>query len=394
MSWTLGRPLYLEYHLSAFGALIAALPGVSLFGMACTAITPALNPDLPYLPAYARVGEIRALGPCPALHFLHMTSVVCESYPFFYFPLCGRPPQQMDLPEEHDATASDSQPEDARTLVAALTNLLMDDTSPALGTESRADLIDRANLIDLAGTRAESQRPADRHADAVLRGFTSNSSSSNDGLLDEERRTPPEFLGESQVREALQRANSLRPQGQLDDEPHFPSSFLGTHSRVRVEGEWGGAHRDLPPIDPVLVAYPDASNPSRSPAVRLHSQGPVPAQSEIWTRFQPGNETASVLQLTKRPRLRPKDVTHRQSLGHNQQGSSSSVAPTRLEMGCDPPSPTVLPFGYVAHPPLTPIPRNFMVTLTFGDRRVSVPGSPGLLVDDCQRSRYRLPYGT
>jgi hypothetical protein len=126
------------------------------------------------------------------------------------------------------------------------------------------------------------------------------------------------------VREALQRANFLRPQGHLDDEPHYPSSFLGTHSRLRVEGEWGGAHRDLPPIDPVLVAYPDASYASRSPVVRLHSQGPVPAQPEIWTRFQPGNETASVLQLTKRPRLRPKDVSHRQSLGHSEQGSPSS----------------------------------------------------------------------
>jgi hypothetical protein len=171
----------------------------------------------------------------------------------------------MDLPEEHDATDTDRQPEDARTLVAALTNLLVNDPSPVQGTESRAIL---------AGTRAELQRPADRHADAVLREFTSTSSSSNDGLLDEERRTPPEFLGESQVREALHRANSLRPQGHLDDEPHFPSSFLGTHSRLRVEGEWGGAHRDLPPIDPVLVAHPDASYPSRSPALRVHSQGP------------------------------------------------------------------------------------------------------------------------
>jgi hypothetical protein len=54
----------------------------------------------------------------------------------------------MDLPEEHDATDTDRQPEDTRTLVAALTNLLVNDPSPVQGTESRANLIDRPNLID------------------------------------------------------------------------------------------------------------------------------------------------------------------------------------------------------------------------------------------------------
>ncbi len=61
-----------------------------------------------------------------------------------------------------------------------------------------------------------------------------------------------------------------------------------------------------------------------------------------------------MLQITKRPRLRPKDVTHRQSLGSNELGSSSSITPAR----------------------------NFMVHLHFGVRCVSVPGSHRTSVDD------------
>jgi hypothetical protein len=122
---------------------------------------------------------------------------------------------------------------------------------------------------------------------------------------------------------------------------------MGTHSRLRVEGEWGGAIGDLPLIDPALVAYPDMSYTSRSPALNQ-------ARPEIGTRFQPGQETASVLQITRRPRLRPKDVSHRQSLGNSEQSSSSFVTPAR----------------------------NFMVNLTFGARRVSLYGNIHTSVDE------------
>ncbi len=48
--------------------------------------------------------------------------------------------------EDHNATEPEHQPEDARALVAALTTLLVDDPSPALGAENRTNLIDRGTL--------------------------------------------------------------------------------------------------------------------------------------------------------------------------------------------------------------------------------------------------------
>jgi hypothetical protein len=243
---------------------------------------------------------------------------------------------------DHKENDQDQQSADAKTLVTTLTNLLLNDPTPQLGMDDRPV--------------AESMQTADARGDAdrVLTGFTSNSSL-NDVSPNGDRRTPPTpaFLEDRQVREALLRANSLRPQGHLDDEPHFPSSFMGTHSRLRAaEGEWGGALGDLPLNDPLrvaypLVAYPDTSYAPRSPALNQ-------ARPEMGTRFQPGQETASVLQITKRPRLRPKDVSHRQSLGNTEQSSSLPVTPAR----------------------------NFMVNLMFGARRVSFYGSVRTSVDE------------
>jgi hypothetical protein len=48
----------------------------------------------------------------------------------------------------------------------------------------------------------------------------------------------------------------------------------------------------------------------------------VPAAS-VPEKFAPGRETASVLKITKRPKLRPKDVLHRRSLEGN--AASSDV---------------------------------------------------------------------
>jgi hypothetical protein len=48
--------------------------------------------------------------------------------------------------EDHNATEPEHEPVDARALVAALTTLLVDDPSPALGTENRTNLIDRGTL--------------------------------------------------------------------------------------------------------------------------------------------------------------------------------------------------------------------------------------------------------
>ena len=79
--------------------------------------------------------------------------------------------------EDHNATEPAHQPEDARALVAALTTLLVDGPSSALGTENRTNLIDRGtlataglpNLIDRRMSTSNSvnyfssSRPDDEH---------------------------------------------------------------------------------------------------------------------------------------------------------------------------------------------------------------------------------------
>jgi hypothetical protein len=262
-------------------------------------------------------------------------------------------------PQEHKEADPETLPGDARALVAALTNLLLDDHPPP------------------PRTAEETQIDPQRHTnatitpDVILRNFTSTSSS-NDG---DEGQTPlpPTFLADSQVRAALQRADSLRPQGHLSDEPYFPSSVMGVTPLFQDGREQGGIlSRDFhPTMGP--YAYPDSSYAPRSP-VTLPSQDSNPEHVGVSAKFEQGKETASVLQITRRPRLRPKDISHRQSLGGNGQGPLLSTA------GYDSPPPTTPPFGISAYPSATPAPRNFMVTLAFGQRRVSLPGSYGMSV--------------
>jgi hypothetical protein len=171
----------------------------------------------------------------------------------------------------------------------------------------------------------------------------------------------PAFLSDSQVRAALQRANSLRPQGHLK----FPSSMAHAQPQFQAERDL----RDAPAIPFYHVfGYPDSSYPSKNPE-----------QSGVPTKFVPGQETASVLKITKRPRLRPKDISHRQSLGSGEQESSSIALSGRNVSGfTSPPAP---PDGRFPHP--TPSPESFMVDLAFGQRRVTVPGSCRIMsVDD------------
>jgi hypothetical protein len=63
-----------------------------------------------------------------------MTSFACKPNVLFLlaFLYAEDHPQRMDLPEEHDATDSDRQPEDARTLVAALIQqLILEGSTPS-----------------------------------------------------------------------------------------------------------------------------------------------------------------------------------------------------------------------------------------------------------------------
>jgi hypothetical protein len=145
----------------------------------------------------------------------------------------------VDDPEHPDV--------DSRTLVTALTQLLLEDPTPTLA----------------AGEQAEPDLRSPNHAtdtaDATLREITSSRSLS---VLPDERETSPllpAFLSDSQVRTALQRANSLRPQGHLSDEPQFPSSLTNAQSQFQAERDW----REVPARPPYpIIGYTDSSYPS------------------------------------------------------------------------------------------------------------------------------------
>jgi hypothetical protein len=97
-----------------------------------------------------------------------------------------------------------------------------------------------------------------------------------------------------------------------------------------------------------------------------------------------GHESESVLKITKRPRLRPKDVTHRRSLGAGEPG-----LPLPTNEGSSPGWSRPQPPGDgspVVHDclaglfPSTIQASHFIVVLAFGRSHVSVPGSPYMTV--------------
>ncbi len=98
----------------------------------------------------------------------------------------------------------------------------------------------------------------------------------------------------------------------------------------------------------------------------------------------PGQETESVLKLTKRPRLRPKDVSHRRSLGTSEPGIFLSPDVRASPGWTEPTSPSDASSGVhealVGLFPSTVLASHFVVVLAFGQSRVSVPGSPHMLV--------------
>jgi hypothetical protein len=155
------------------------------------------------------------------------------------------------MDRSQDRMEDDPEPpnDDPRNLVAALTHLLLEDSS---STQEQAE------------TDLRSTNHATSPADAILREVTSTRSISV--LPDNERETSPllpAFLSDSQVRAALQRANSLKPQGHLSDEPQFPSSLANAQSQIQAERDW----REAParPSYPI-IGYPDISCPPNTPA--------------------------------------------------------------------------------------------------------------------------------
>ena len=186
----------------------------------------------------------------------------------------------MESKEDEELTQERTSPPDAKTLVTALSQLLLDGSPGTLDTtNARASFVPR--IFDggaITGTRfLENQRP-------------SSSSVGDEGFL-----PLPGFLADSQVRMAIRQAAVLHNQGQLPDaSPSHVSPPFAQHPRFQREREMG-AHVALdfhPSLGP--SGHPTSTYVPLSPA-HLYPRDPVSESLGIPDKF--------VLKLTKRPKL-------------------------------------------------------------------------------------------
>jgi hypothetical protein len=107
----------------------------------------------------------------------------------------------------------------------------------------------------------------------------------------------------------------------------------------------------------------------------------------------PGQETASVLQLSKRPRLRAKDIAHRQSLG-----PAASVPNQHVPLTTGSPVPVhgytisgqhelpqvslLTPPRFTLAAPTQRVEENFLIMLLFGQRKVGVSASRSMSISE------------
>ena len=194
------------------------------------------------------------------------------------------------------------------------------------------------------------------------------------------------FLSESNVRLALQRAGALPLQRTFHEAapPHSSPALVERRflppGRETGSGEYQtmGSHSSLGSYGPpVLTQF------SRSPT--QISREPTPPN--VPERFVPGKETESVLKITKRPKLRPKDLSHRQSLD-----GGVPIPPSFEELGIVSPAPFFTP-GYPpryqpreVRPSTSEWERPLMVTLLVGRQQLVFHGSIGMPVDELRRS--------
>jgi hypothetical protein len=278
----------------------------------------------------------------------------------------------MDSRQDEDETKRDSSDtEDPRTLVTALTQqLMMSDGNAAQVIPSNAGASTRDARAGNTGISLSE--------DQTLFLPSTDEDEHESSLL-------PEFLSDASVRAALHRANALRPQGHFSDEPQFPSA-LGRaqegsqETRVRDTTD----RRDF--FGNVDFAYPEPVFPQLQPhsPATLHPRVSAQESPGVPERFVTGQESESVLKITKRPRLRPKDVSHRRSLGLPGTTTgmpSDAMSPGHLAIPQSPmAAPPVTHAALVGLFPSTIQTTHFIVVLAFGQSRVSVPGSPFMLV--------------
>ena len=187
----------------------------------------------------------------------------------------------------------------------------------------------------------------------------------NDSTHEDE--TFPAFLGEARVVAALRRA------GDLFQQRH---GLNGTTPLAPPASDWARL-RALHGLTPFVAnPEPELPFPALPALTKAEIQGyadtlyAIPG-SGVHAKFAAGNESSSVLQITKRPKLRSKDIAHRRSLGDPQQSSSDAGLPLPPNLRRDDSSP----LHYFGPDAGNVAPAQFLLNLLFGTRGVGVPVS-------------------
>jgi hypothetical protein len=293
----------------------------------------------------------------------------------------------------------DLQEVDARTLVTALTRQLN------LAEHESSGLTDTSAGLSHA-TNDDTVLPVREHSNTSTRASDFVSARPNDTFIyhDDDGGEPPlpEFLARSHIQMALHQAEALHTQRQLLDGSlsHVSPTFAARPASLRE----GGGRGSLVVPEPhsrfgSLGRLPTTYVPN-SPTYLLPSELAA-TSSSVPDKFAPGKESESVLKITKRPKLRPKDISHRRSLDGDDlignltvdalNGNPTVASFPRLQGGHETSAPYFSP-GFSPHhlppqvrPSTSEWERPLMVTLSMGNQRLVVPGSHLMTVDDLQR---------
>jgi hypothetical protein len=138
----------------------------------------------------------------------------------------------------------------------------------------------------------------------------------------------PAFLAEHNVAEALMRANTLHMQRHGAHAVASPRFVSHAGDLGSLSGRFAPFHGEGAPLS-AYDFHPSLGHSGHGASTVL------PTPRELLQRFLPGQESASVLQLAKRPKPRAKDVAHRRSLVsvepfHNMDNSFTALTPEQL----------------------------------------------------------------
>ncbi len=186
----------------------------------------------------------------------------------------------------------------------------------------------------------------------------------------------PSFLAEHNVAEAIRRANLLYIQ-----RVGHPAVFSSRFDPAFLQGggtAFGETAERLNSLD---------FHPSFGPSG--YESFPGEEARDLPPRFASGQESASVLQITKRPKLRAKDVAHRQSL------TTSDFSPPASTPRFWDLDSSLFRAGPGHTPPATPVPGRggpdtcLRLTLVFGTRAISTSASLSMPVREVQAMAAR-----